>query len=101
MRKLFKLAAGALLTGVLAAPALAEEGVTDAEILIGTHTALSGPVSAWGVGSTDGARMRYDEVNDKGGVHGRKIRLIVEDHGYQVPRAVQAVNKLINSDKIF
>jgi branched-chain amino acid transport system substrate-binding protein len=96
-----ELAAGALLVGALVAPALAEDGVTDTEILIGSHTALSGPVAAWGVGSTDGARMRYDEVNEKGGVHGRKIKLIVEDHGYVVPRAVQAANKLINNDKIF
>jgi branched-chain amino acid transport system substrate-binding protein len=45
--------------------------------------------------------MRYDEVNEKGGIHGRKIKFIVEDHQYQVPRAVQAANKLINNDKIF
>ena len=101
MRKLSKLAAGALLAGALAAPALAEDGVTDTEIILGSHTALSGPVAAWGVGSTEGARMRYDEENEKGGVFGRKIKLIVEDHGYAVPRAVQAANKLINNDKIF
>jgi branched-chain amino acid transport system substrate-binding protein len=101
MRKLSRLAVGALFAGALAAPALAEDGVTATEIILGSHTALSGPVAAWGVGSTEGARMRYDEVNEKGGVHGRKIKLIVEDHGYAVPRAVQAVNKLINNDKIF
>jgi branched-chain amino acid transport system substrate-binding protein len=101
MRKLSKLAAGALLTGALALPALAEDGVTANEIVIGSHSALSGPVAAWGVGSTNGNRMRFDEVNEKGGIHGRKIRMIVEDHGYQVPRAVQAANKLINNDKIF
>jgi branched-chain amino acid transport system substrate-binding protein len=101
MRKLSKLAVSILFSGALASPVLAEDGVTATEILIGSHTALSGPVAAWGVGSTDGARMRYDEVNEKGGVHGRKIKLIVEDHGYAVPRAVQAANKLINNDKIF
>src|SRR5262245_50014383 len=101
MRRLSKLASAALLAGALAAPVLAEDGVTATEIILGSHTALSGPVSAWGVGATEGARMRYDEANEKGGVHGRKIKLIVEDHGYQVPRAVQAANKLLNNDKIF
>jgi branched-chain amino acid transport system substrate-binding protein len=101
MRRLSKLAASALCAGALAAPALAEDGVTATEVVIGTHTALSGPVAAWGVGSTEGMRMRFDEANEKGGVHGRKIKLIVEDHGYAVPRAVQAANKLINNDKIF
>jgi len=101
MRRLSKLAMSALFAGALAVPALAEDGVTATEIVLGTHTDLSGIAAIWGVGASEGARMRFDEVNAKGGVHGRKIRLIVEDHGYQVPRAVQAANKLINNDKIF
>jgi branched-chain amino acid transport system substrate-binding protein len=100
MRKLPRLAIAALSAGVLALPAAAEDGVTATEIIIGSHTALSGPVSAWGFGSTEGTRMRFDEVNEKG-IHGRKIKFIVEDNQYQVPRAVQAANKLINNDKIF
>jgi branched-chain amino acid transport system substrate-binding protein len=100
MRKLSRLALGALFAGALAIPAAAEDGVTDTEIVLGSHTALSGPVSAWGIGSTEGMRMRFDEANEKG-INGRKIKFIVEDHQYQVPRAVQAANKLINNDKIF
>lgn len=100
MRRLMTIVAGSLL--LAAGPAAAEtQGVTDTEIVIGTHTALTGPVAPWGIGSTNGIRMRFDEANEKGGIHGRKIKYIVEDHGYQVPRAVQAGNKLINSDKIF
>ena len=45
--------------------------------------------------------MAFDEANAKGGVHGRKIKYIVEDNQYQVPRAVQAMNKLLNNDNIF
>src|SRR5260221_3171939 len=45
--------------------------------------------------------MAFDEANSAGGVQGRKIKLIVEDTQYQVPRAVQAGAKLINRDKIF
>jgi branched-chain amino acid transport system substrate-binding protein len=101
MRKISRLAVSSLFAGLLAGSALAEDGVTATEIIFGSHSALSGPVSAWGVGSTEGTRMRFDEANEKGGVHGRKIKLIVEDNGYAVPRAVQAANKLINNDKIF
>jgi branched-chain amino acid transport system substrate-binding protein len=100
MRRLTKLALTAILAGSLAIPTLAEDGVTTTEIVIGSHTALSGPVSAWGIGSTEGTRLRFDEANEKG-IHGRKIKFVVEDHQYQTPRAVQAANKLINSDKIF
>jgi branched-chain amino acid transport system substrate-binding protein len=100
MRKLTTLIAGSLLLAT--GPALAQsQGVSATEIVIGTHTALTGPVAPWGIGSTNGMRLRFDEENEKGGIHGRKIKLIVEDHGYQIPRAVQAGNKLLNSDKIF
>ena len=76
-------------------------GVTDTEILLGSHNDLSGPVALLGVATVNGARMRFDEANAAGGIHGRMIRFIVEDAGYQIPRAIQAVNKLVNRDKIF
>src|SRR5690606_35431769 len=83
----------------LAQPKL--QGVSKTEIIIGTQTDLSGVAAAFGVHSANAARMRFDEVNEAGGIHGRKIRYIVEDGQYQVPRSVQAANKLINRDKIF
>jgi branched-chain amino acid transport system substrate-binding protein len=76
-------------------------GVSKTEIVLGMHTDLSGPAATYGVSSSNAVRMRFDEVNEKGGLHGRKIRLIVEDTAYQVPRAVQAGSKLINRDRIF
>src|SRR5213596_252823 len=76
-------------------------GVTRTEIVLGMHTDLSGPAATYGVSSSNAVKMRLDEINEKGGIHGRKIRLIVEDSQYQVPRAVQAGAKLINRDRIF
>jgi branched-chain amino acid transport system substrate-binding protein len=76
-------------------------GVTDTEIVIGTITDLSGVTAVQGVNNSDAIRMAFDEANAKGGVHGRKIKYIVEDNQYTVPRSVQAMNKLLNSDNIF
>ena len=76
-------------------------GVTDTEITIGTVTDLSGVTAIQGVNNANAIRMLIDEVNENGGINGRKIRYIVEDNQYQVPRAVQAMNKLLNSDKVF
>ena len=45
--------------------------------------------------------MRFEEVNAAGGIHGRQIRFVVEDAQYQIPRAIQATNKLVNRDNIF
>jgi len=79
----------------------AVRGVTDTEIVLGTHTDLSGAIAILGVDGANGTRMRFEEANEAGGIHGRKIRYIVEDSQYQVPKAIQAANKLINRDKIF
>ena len=65
------------------------------------HTDLSGVAATYGVSSSNGVKMRFDEVNEAGGINGRKLKVIVEDQGYQVPKAVQACNKLINRDKVF
>ncbi len=88
----------------LAAQAPAAEtvtGVTDTEILVGTITDLSGVTAIQGVNSANAIRLAFDDVNAKGGIHGRKVRYVVEDSQYQVPRAVQAMNKLLNNDRVF
>ena len=90
--------------GIVGTRAFAAEpvhGVTDNEIVVGTVTDLSGVTAIQGVNNANAIRMLFDEVNVKGGINGRKIRYIVEDSQYQVPRAVQAMNKLLNNDKVF
>ncbi len=89
------------LAGAAMAQRVETRGVTPAEIVLGMHTDLSGPAATYGVSSSNAVKMRFDEINEKGGLHGRKIKLIIEDTQYQVPRAVQAGAKLINRDRIF
>ena len=76
-------------------------GVTDTEIVIGSQNDLSGPAGLLGAEAVNGARLRFEEANAAGGIHGRQIRFIVEDAQYQIPRAIQATNKLVNRDNIF
>lgn len=93
--------AGAVALG-LAAPANAgSQGVSESEVLIGSVNDLSGIFAAVGVPAVNGANLRFDEANAAGGVHGRTIRFVVEDNGYQIPRAMQGYNKLLNKDKVF
>jgi branched-chain amino acid transport system substrate-binding protein len=95
-------ALAALLAAGVAAPALADgQGVTDTEIVIGSNGDLSGPFAAFNVQAVKAAQVMFDDINAKGGINGRKIKFIVEDHGYQVPKAVQNFNKLVNADKVF
>lgn len=93
------LAAGVLLPGL--ASAQAAQGVTDKEILLGTHQDLSGPVSAIGIHLRDGLQLAADDINAAGGIHGRKIRVLVEDSNFDPKKAVLATQKLVNQDKIF
>ena len=95
------LAAAAIGFGMASAATAQVQGVTDTEVVIGTHTDMSGVFAAFGAPSVKAANLYFDEINGKGGVHGRKIRFVVEDHAYQMPKANQAINKLINSDKVF
>ncbi len=79
----------------------ATQGVSDTEVVVGSLNDLSGPFAAFGAPATKAAQLYFDEINAAGGIHGRTIRFVVEDHGYQVPKAVQGVNKLVNRDKVF
>ncbi len=83
-------------------PALGEEtGVTDTEVLIGSHLDLSGPIAGWGIQLKAGMDMKAREIQEAGGIHGRKVRLAIEDSGYDPKKAVMATAKLINLDRVF
>lgn len=84
-----------------AAHAQTVQGVTNTEILLGTHQDLSGPVSSIGSHLRDGLLFAVDDINAAGGIHGRKVKLIVEDSGFDPKKAVLATQKLVSQDKIF
>ena len=89
-----------------AVPAMAQtkvtnQGITPTEIVVGSHQDLSGPIKTWGVPVSNGMKMAVEEINAAGGIHGRKIRLVVEDSAYDPKKAVLATQKMIERDKIF
>lgn len=98
-RQLFGLLAALSLS---TAPSLADpQGVTDSSVKFGSHTDLSGPLAIGGAPATLASQIRFEQANAAGGVHGRKIELVVEDVQYQVPLAVRATNKLVQNDRVF
>ncbi len=88
---------------VLPASVLAQStpGVSKTEVVVGSIQDLSGPLVSFGKPVRDGMVMRVEQANNAGGVHGRKIKLVVEDSGYDTKKAVLAGDKLINSNKAF
>ena len=79
----------------------AELGVTDTEILVGTVADTTGPLSLNGTQLNIGARLYFNAVNGKGGIHGRKLKLLTETDDYQTGKHIAALRKLIFVDKVF
>jgi branched-chain amino acid transport system substrate-binding protein len=77
------------------------QGVTKTEIVIGSIQDLSGPIAGFGKQARNGMQLRVDELNEQGAIHGRKLKLLVEDSAYDPRKAVLAAQKLVNQDKIF
>jgi branched-chain amino acid transport system substrate-binding protein len=83
---------GILLVFVFTFPSMvaakdAVPGVTDTEVVVGWTTPLSGPAALWGVTGL-GGKAWADYINDQGGIHGRKIKVILKDDGYVATRAL-------------
>jgi len=91
-------------TGLAMASGIAsaqQQGVSKDEIRIGTIQDLSGPLAGFGKQARNGMQLAVDELNEQGSVNGRKLKLYVEDSGYDPKKAVLAAQKLVNQDKIF
>ncbi|MCX7842251.1 MAG: ABC transporter substrate-binding protein [Clostridia bacterium] len=70
------------------------------EIKIGAIQPISGQVSAYGTQTRDAIQMAVDEINAKGGINGKKIKLIVEDDEANPEKTVNAFKKLVTQDKV-
>jgi branched-chain amino acid transport system substrate-binding protein len=79
----------------------ADPGVTDTEIKIGDVNIMTGPASFIGRAVAVGSKVAAAEINEAGGVNGRKITIVTEDDGYVPARSFQALTKLIEVDGIF
>lgn len=88
-----------LVTATMAATQ--ERGITATEIVIGSSQPLSGPAAFWGQGVGGGMDAYLKWINDQGGIHGRKIRLVLRDDGYSPTRAVANVRELVERERVF
>ncbi|HWI37791.1 MAG TPA: ABC transporter substrate-binding protein [Burkholderiales bacterium] len=81
--------------------AAAEDGVTANRILLGQAAVFSGPAAQLGIQMRNGIKTYLDYVNERGGVHGRKVELVSEDDRYEPSVAPAASKKLIEEHKVF
>jgi ABC-type branched-subunit amino acid transport system substrate-binding protein len=94
-KTLFKV--GILFAAILLIPTLVSAaqvaGVTDTEVVVGWTTPLSGPAALWGVTGL-GGKAWADYINDQGGIHGRKINVILKDDGYNPARGLANLQEM-------
>jgi branched-chain amino acid transport system substrate-binding protein len=97
----FKTTAALATLALASTVSIAQQGVSATEITLGSIQDLSGPLAGFGKQARLGMMLAVDEINETGGVNGRKLKLLVEDSGYDPKKAVLAAQKLVNQDKIF
>ncbi|OGA60789.1 MAG: hypothetical protein A3G81_23715 [Betaproteobacteria bacterium RIFCSPLOWO2_12_FULL_65_14] len=76
-------------------------GITSDTIVIGQLGPLTGPNFTFGALVMDGSDMVFNQVNERGGIHGRKIKTIREDDQCSPQQALSAVKKLVSDHKVF
>ena len=75
-------------------------GTTGDIIKIGAIGPLSGAASTYGISVKEGAQLLEKEVNDAGGINGKKIQFIFEDDQADPNSSMQAFNKLVDDEKV-
>jgi len=76
-----------------------DPGASDTEIKLGHTSPYSGPLSAFSVAGK-ATTAYFNMINAAGGINGRKIKFISYDDGYQPPKTVEMVRKLVESDEV-
>ena len=76
-------------------------GVTDTEILLGTHFPLSQTPAAAYAPILDGTRAYFDYINSQGGINGRKITMLAGDDHFNPADGAEVIRKLVEQDKVF
>jgi branched-chain amino acid transport system substrate-binding protein len=92
---------GKLASALAAAMVIASVAQAQQEILIGFHGPMTGGASWVGLGGRDGALMAIDEINEAGGISGRKIKMVSYDDAGKPSEAEAVAKKMIESDKVF
>ena len=83
----------ALALCIVGGSALAEDGVTDSNIVFGQVAALQGPAQALGHGMRQGILAAFEAANRAGGISGRKLELKSLDDGYEPEKTIEATKR--------
>jgi branched-chain amino acid transport system substrate-binding protein len=101
MKRLLTVLAGGLIATIAPLAAAQQQGVTPDTITLGAYGPITGPAAYIGLAGRDGMNLAIKEINAAGGINGRKIAVVFEDDAHSPTRALAAVKKLVEQDKVF
>jgi len=101
MKRLLTVLAGTLIATIAPLAAAQQQGVTPDTITLGAYGPITGPAAYIGLAGRDGMNLAIKEINAAGGINGRKIAVVFEDDAHSPTRALAAVKKLVEQDKVF
>jgi len=84
-----------------AEPGVSDAGVFDDRIVFGQSAAFKGPAAALGLGMREGILAAFREINEAGGIDGRRLELVSYNDGYEPETAIANTHRLIEEDKVF
>lgn len=101
--KRIKAAVAAAVLGIASSTGWTAErdGISDTEITLGLFAPLSGAMVAIGADPIHASKMLYEEANKRGGVHGRKFKILVEDDKCDSAESQAIARKFVSVEKVF
>jgi branched-chain amino acid transport system substrate-binding protein len=96
----FRIFAATGLAAILAASLSCGTKGSGNQILVGEYGSLTGGIATFGISTRNGSEMAFNEINQKGGILGKQVKLLVEDDQSKPEEAGTVVTKLINQDHV-
>lgn len=97
-KRMLSLCLGVFLTGVAIAGCGSQQGADG--IKLGANLEMTGGNATFGQSASNGAKLAIKEVNEKGGILGKQVSLVVADNKSEAAEAANAMQKLITQDKV-
>lgn len=101
MKRVSKVLTALVLSTVLAGLAAGCGGEKKADtIKVGANLEMTGGSASYGISSKNAIELAFKEINEKGGINGKQLELVVADNKSEAAEATNAMQKLVSQDNV-
>lgn len=69
-------------------------------IKVGANLEMTGGSASYGISSKNAIELAFKEINEKGGINGKQLELVVADNKSEAAEATNAMQKLVSQDNV-